>query len=169
VHLRIAVMVLLWTAASIASATEAQDARARELYAKGKAEFDQEHYQAAYDLFKQAFLLSPVPPLRWNMAAALQGLGRPHDAAEELRTFLRLSPHYPDQAKVEARIRVLEEAQRLLDSEATKKLPAGAVPALIATPPPWGLDPEEDPGDGAADRRRHRGCRVGTRPRPRPS
>ncbi len=117
---------------SVAYATEAQDKKARELYAEGQAQYSQEHYQAAYDLFKQAYLLSPSPALRYNMASALQGLGRPHEAAEEFRAFLRLKPEDPDKAKIEERIRGLEEAQRLLDAD-RKPAPAPAA-TLLATP-----------------------------------
>jgi tetratricopeptide (TPR) repeat protein len=138
VRLRVLALILWWMLPTLAHATEAQDARARELYAKGKAEYTHEHYQAAYDLFKQAYLLSPTPALRWNMASALQGMGHPHEAAEELRAFLRLTPGYADKASVEARIANLDEAQRLLDADSAKKQPPTPVPVptLIATPAP---------------------------------
>src|SRR6185436_16749454 len=115
---------------SVSHAAEAQDRRARQLYADGESQFRQQHYQAAYDLFRQAYLLSPVPALRYDMAGALQGLGRPHDAAEELRAYLRLKLNDPDKALLEERIQGLEEAQRLLDSD--KKPPP--VPGLPSAP-----------------------------------
>jgi tetratricopeptide (TPR) repeat protein len=123
-----------------AHATEAQDQKARELYAEGQAQFRQEHYQTAYDLFKQAYLLSPLPELRYNMASALQGLGRPHDAAEELRAYLRLKPDDSEKANLEARIQGLEEAQRLLDAgKPTAPAPVVAPVSVVApapAPPP---------------------------------
>ena len=103
--------------ASAAAATEVQEEEARTLFQSGKAAFAAERYQAAYDLFKQAYLLSPEPALLYNMASALQALGRPHDAAEELRAYLRTRPDVSEREQIETRIRALEEAQRLLDEE----------------------------------------------------
>jgi tetratricopeptide (TPR) repeat protein len=106
---------------------EAQSKKARELYESGRVQYQAEHFQEAYDLFKQAYLLSPSAPLLYNMAASLQSLGRPHEAAEELRGYLRAAPDSPDRAKLESRILALEEAQRLLDR---------AKPAPVAEPTP---------------------------------
>jgi tetratricopeptide (TPR) repeat protein len=106
---------LLWAlaATSSAQATEAQEEQAKRLYAAGQAEYDQHHYQVAYERFKEAFLLEPRAEFRYNMASALQGLGRSHEAAEELRVYLRLKPDVQNRSELEQRIRELEEADRL--------------------------------------------------------
>lgn len=119
--------------ASAAAATEVQEEEARTLFQSGKAAFAAERYQAAYDLFKQAYLLSPEPALLYNMASALQALGRPHDAAEELRAYLRTRPDVSEREQIETRIRALEEAQRLLDEE---KKSAPLPPIVEPSPKP---------------------------------
>ena len=40
-----------------------------------------------YDSFSESFTLSHEPALLYNIASALQGLKRPHDAAEALRSY----------------------------------------------------------------------------------
>ncbi|MCU1280649.1 MAG: hypothetical protein JWM53_4195, partial [bacterium] len=59
--------------------------------------------------------------LLYNIASALQGLKRPHEAAEALRSFLRLQPNDPDRPKIDQRIATLEEEQRMIDTERAKK------------------------------------------------
>src|SRR5262245_9737175 len=77
-------------------AVEAEDVRARTLFDEGKAAYDRNEYQVAYDRFKQAYLLSHKPMLLYNMASCQQKFRRPHEAAETLRSFLRAMPDDPD-------------------------------------------------------------------------
>jgi tetratricopeptide (TPR) repeat protein len=123
-------LAVLW--ATSAFAGDAQEERARAVYRTGQEAFAAEHYQEAYDAFKRAYLLWPQPALLYNMASALQGLGKPHLAAEELRAYLRTNPETPERRPIEERIRALEEAQRLLDSEEPRPTPA---PAQHSAPP----------------------------------
>jgi hypothetical protein len=62
-------------------------------------------------------MLSQQPALLYNIASALRGLRRPHEAAEALRSYLRLQPEDPDAPAIAKRIQSLEEEQRLLDAE----------------------------------------------------
>ena len=113
-----AIPLLLWCA--IASADARQDEAARNAFKVGRAAYETGDYQLAYDKFKESFQLSHEPALLYNIASALQGLKRPHDAAEALRSFLRLQPNDPDRPKIEQRIATLEEEQRIIDAERQK-------------------------------------------------
>jgi tetratricopeptide (TPR) repeat protein len=105
--------------------------KAKHLYGEGKRAYEAGDYQKAYDSFKEAYLLSHEPALLYNVSSALQGLRRPHEAAEALRSFLRLRSDDPERPQIEERIRALEEEQRLLDLE---KKPAPPPPAVDLTP-----------------------------------
>jgi tetratricopeptide (TPR) repeat protein len=132
--------LVLWSAA--ASADARQDRAAREAYQVGRTAYEAGDYQTAYDKFKESFQLSHEPALLYNIASALQGLKRPHDAAEALRSFLRLQPNDPDRAVIEKRIATLEEEQRMLDAERAKREAEEAAtrkkqePTLTPPPPP---------------------------------
>jgi hypothetical protein len=110
--------------------------RARQLYDEGEAAYQKGEFQSAYDKFKEAYLIAKQPAFLYDMASSLEGLSRPHDAAEALRAYLRARPDAPTRAAVERRIRGLEEAQRILDADLIKRTP----PVLEAPPPapkPW--------------------------------
>lgn len=134
--------ILLWSALAVADARQEQ--AAKDAYKVGRAAYETGDYQLAYDKFKESFQLSHEPALLYNIASALQGLKRPHEAAEALRSFLRLSPSDPDRPKIEQRIATLEEEQRILDAERAKAEAEAAAerkkheppPNLIAPPPP---------------------------------
>ena len=130
----------------------ARDERARQQYQVGRDAYNAGDFQKAYDSFMESFTLSHEPALLYNLASALQGLRRPHDAAEALRSYVRLKPDDPDRPQIEQRIRTLEEEQHLVDLErresepkpavtppSTPPAPAnGATTALTASAPPNG-------------------------------
>jgi tetratricopeptide (TPR) repeat protein len=129
------VAVVVWASAGgVARADAAQDARARERYATGKAAYTAANYQRAYDDFREAFQLSHQAELLYNIASALQGLKRPHDAAEALASYLRLRPDDPEKPAIEERMRTLKEEQRIIDLE--KKAHEPPPPPRVVTPPP---------------------------------
>jgi tetratricopeptide (TPR) repeat protein len=135
-----AIPLLLWC--TLASADARQDDAARNAFKVGRAAYETGDYQLAYDKFKESFQLSHEPALLYNIASALQGLKRPHDAAEALRSFLRLQPSDPDRPKIDQRIATLEEEQRMMDVERAKaEAEAEAerkknAPPIDLTPPP---------------------------------
>ncbi len=139
-------LLLLLLLGGAARAHEAEERRARGLYESGREDYVAQRYAPAYDKFRQAYLLSKAPELLFNMASALERLGRPRDAAEELRAYLRAQPEATTKADIEARIRGLEEAQRIIDA---------------APPPPAALLslPERSP---ARARRRTLAIALGT-------
>jgi tetratricopeptide (TPR) repeat protein len=112
--------LLAWS--SRADASDAEN-RARSLYATGKQAFEAGRYEEAQQQFRAAYLLSRAPGLLYNMGMALELAGRPHEAAEELRAYLRTETDAPARAQIEARIRGLEESQRLIDAEHLRAQP----------------------------------------------
>jgi tetratricopeptide (TPR) repeat protein len=133
----------------LASAQEVdRDLQAKALFMHGRAAYTAGNYQGAYDDFRESFRLSHEPALLYNVASALQGLKRPHEAAEALRSYLRLRPEDPDKPQIDDRIAALEEEQRLLDAERKSHEPPPPVappptpppvvtaPPVVASPPP---------------------------------
>src|SRR3954464_12534844 len=129
-----AIPIILWCA--IAGADARQDQAARDAFKVGRAAYETGDYQLAYDKFKESFQLSHEPALLYNIASALQGLKRPHDAAEALRSFLRLQPNDPDKPKIDQRIATLEEEQRMMDAEHAKAEAEAEVERRKHEPPP---------------------------------
>src|SRR5689334_12289998 len=113
--MRLACAVAVVLLCSHALADPRRDQEARAAYRAGAAAYEAGDYQTAYDRFKESFQLSHEPALLYNIASALQGLKRPHEAAESLRSFLRVQPNDPDRPKIEQRIATLEEEQRMID------------------------------------------------------
>ena len=129
-----AIPLLLWCA--MAGADARQDQAARNAFTVGRAAYEAGDYQLAYDKFKESFQLSHEPALLYNVASALQGLKRPHEAAEALRSFLRLQPADPDRPKIEQRIATLEEEQRIMDVEKAKAEAEAEAERKKNEPPP---------------------------------
>jgi tetratricopeptide (TPR) repeat protein len=133
--LRLTTVALALLVASGAALAQSDDERARQLFIDGKQAFENKEFQKAYDDFKESYRLSHKPPLLYNIASALQGLRRPHDAAEALRDFLRLQPDDPDAPAIVQRIEGLEEVQRILDAERPPSPRPGST-LLVAAPVP---------------------------------
>jgi len=125
-------LVLLVTVlvARSAHATLAQQRRGHDTYLLGEAAFKRGEYQVAFDHFREAYLLAPLPEILYNMASAQEALGRPGEAADGLRAYLRASQDRAERIAIESRIRGLDEAQRLLDVERLKR----EGPKLLAVP-----------------------------------
>lgn len=94
--------------------------RARALFAEGQTAYGVEQYEVALAKFREAYSLAPLPALLFNMAAALESLSRPGEAADKLRAYLRGAGEVDNRAEIEARVRMLDEAQRQLDLEKAK-------------------------------------------------
>jgi tetratricopeptide (TPR) repeat protein len=133
-RLAVALVIVLWS--TFAAADARQDEAARNAYKVGRAAYETGDYQLAYDKFKESFQLSHEPALLYNIASALQGLKRPHEAAEALRSFLRLQPGDPDKPKIEQRIATLEEEQHMIDAEKAKAEAEAAAERQRHQPPP---------------------------------
>jgi tetratricopeptide (TPR) repeat protein len=141
----VAAALVLVAGDGVARADAARDERARQLYQTGRDAYNAGDFAKAYDAFKESFTLSHQPALLYNVASALQGLKRPHDAAEALRSYLRLKPDDPERPQIDERIRTLEEEQRLIDLENRERQPPPAptppVPAVNPPAPPSPTSP----------------------------
>jgi tetratricopeptide (TPR) repeat protein len=138
-------LALVWGASAFGDAHT--DQLARSAYVDGKAAYERGDYTIAYQKFKESFQFSHEPALLYNIASALQGLRRPHEAAEALRSYMKLVPADPDRPQIESRIAALEEEQHMLDLELQKTKPAVAPPA-----PPRAVEIR----DQASEERKHR-------------
>jgi tetratricopeptide (TPR) repeat protein len=141
--LRVGVVVVAAVLASAGGARSdevGEEEEARRLFEDGRRAYDQREFQRAHDCFEKAYLISHRPELLFNIGSALKELGRPHDAAERLRSYLRVAPKDPDRPEIEQRILALEEAQRLLDDRVRRatppetRAPAVAPVAIVAQP-----------------------------------
>lgn len=141
--MRFVTVALALLVACGAARAQSREERARQLFLDGKQAYQANDFQKAYDDFKESYILSQQPALLYNIASALRGLRRPHEAAEALRSYLRLQPEDPDAPAIAKRIQSLEEEQRLLDAERAHNAPPAAPrttsagsTALVAAPTP---------------------------------
>ena len=145
--MRLLFILLLATATlpRVARSDERDLREAKRLFAQGRAAYAAHDDARAYDLFKRAFRLSHEPAMLFNMSSAAERLGRPGEAVETLRSYLRLVPDAPDRASIEAKIAVFAEEQRLLDRDKPPPPPALAAPQQPAPIAAMQQPPAEPP------------------------
>jgi len=89
-------VVTLYAALVIPSAVLAQSesdtAAARALFSEGRALADAGDWDQAADRFRRALALRPSPPIRYNLAVALEHQGALVEASEQLRAAIREAP-----------------------------------------------------------------------------
>lgn len=88
--------------------TDAQRARARQLYGEGQAHFDAGRFEQAQAAFQGAYDQVPNPVVLLGVASAQERLGNSADAARTLRLYLRERPDAPDRATITERIAQLD-------------------------------------------------------------
>src|SRR5438105_2670 len=138
-----------WTShADAQTKPERADQRARELFVKGDAAYAEARYEDALAAFQDAYELSGRPQLLFNIANALERLGRLPEAVDALEKYLA-SGKVKDQAVVQARLTNLkkrvdeqkkEEERKQRDEEERKRREADARNKL--PPPP--MPPKEE-------------------------
>ncbi len=82
-------------------------AEARTFFERGKKLFAAARYEAALAAFGAARRFASLPELAYDMALAAERLGRPADAVDYYRTYLREAEPAPDAGDVQARIETL--------------------------------------------------------------
>jgi tetratricopeptide (TPR) repeat protein len=132
----VAGLFILAALAAPARADEAREEEARRLYKEGRAAFETHDWDTAYLRFRDAYMISQRPALLFNMASALKEGGRPSEAAETLRSYLRLVPDAPDKNEIQERILTLEESQRIMDREKQRKADQEAARRAAERAPP---------------------------------
>lgn len=104
-----------------AQSSEADDALARERYQAGVVAFDAGSYEAALDLFRGAYELSPRPQLLYNIGTTADRLRRNAEAVEAFEAYLEQAPNATNAESVRRRLEVLREEiarQRALEEAA---------------------------------------------------
>lgn len=98
----------------------ARDAEARSLFQRGDLAYTEGRYEAALALFEEAYALSQRPALLYNLANALEHLGRTQEAIDRLRAFL---DHTAAEQRpvVERRIEALEARLARREREETER------------------------------------------------
>ena len=84
------------------------DKRARELFEKGRAAWDEGRYREAWEHWHHSYRLSRKPELLYNVGQAADRLRMDREALEAFRLYLEKNPDAPNRKEVENRIRILE-------------------------------------------------------------
>jgi tetratricopeptide (TPR) repeat protein len=97
---------LLGSLSPHAAAEESAGEAARRLYAEGKTEYAQGHYEEAVELFERSYALSESTALLFNMAQAHRLAGPGHCAAAVTlyESYLAAEPRAENRKEVEERI-----------------------------------------------------------------
>ncbi len=121
--LALAVMAVLLTAGAAAAQTAHPagpahgasdaaanaDAQARQAFDAGEAAYADGHFDVAYDHFQRAYAMSHRPVLLYNLATALDRLGRSGEAAGYYQRYLDQVSDAPNRAYVEGRLSVIRQ------------------------------------------------------------
>ena len=103
--------------------------RARAFFEAGVDAYDAGQYETALRDFQQSHAMSHSPALYFNMAACEEHLNHYQAAALLLRQYLIEKPDAEDQAKVQARIKVLEERDDAMKRPEEPTVPIARLPA----------------------------------------
>jgi len=100
-------------------------AEARAVYAKGKAAYERGEYDVALSYFEQAYRLSPLPALLFNMAQAHRLSGPEHcqQALDLYRKYVVADPEAKNRAEAIERIDEMQKCAARAESE-KKSLPS---------------------------------------------
>lgn len=109
--------------------TEADDARARELFQNGAALYDEGRYEDAIAAWREAWRLSGRPLLLFNMANAAERLGRWSEAAALLNRYRAFAPE-EEREVLERRIVNIERRAKEAPLPSTPPKPTAGVPIL---------------------------------------
>lgn len=116
------VCTLFWCTTSLHAAAqdegspdpEAQDAEpsrnelARDAYEEGSTHFEAERYEEALEAFQRSYDYERLPALLFNMASALDRLGRPEQAIARYEAYLVAMEEDANAPYVRSRIRLLQ-------------------------------------------------------------
>ena len=109
--------------------TEA-DIKARDLYAVGRDLYEGGRYQAALEVFEEAYALSPRPLLLLSLASTHERLGDYDKALEALRSY---QPYVEEnkRTKLDKRIESLEERLTAMEAQEEKVVAAPTPPPVV--------------------------------------
>jgi tetratricopeptide (TPR) repeat protein len=103
--------------AQAAPASQADQARAVELFEKGRAAYREGRFSDSVSHLREAYALVPEPVLLYNLARAHEGLGEYPEAIDAYERYLATAKDIPDRGAIERKLvslrRELEERERL--------------------------------------------------------
>jgi tetratricopeptide (TPR) repeat protein len=108
------------------------DARARELFQNGSALYEEGQYEAAIVAWEEAYALSPRPLLLFNIANALERLGRWQDA---MKVLTRYRAYAEDEERETLDRRIKAILARIEEQDASRKSASPSTPAPAAPAP----------------------------------
>lgn len=131
---RLMACLLLCAGPALAQEDPARD-QARVLYENGATLYEEGEYEKAIVAWEQAYALSKEPALLYNIANALERLGRIGPAIDRLNEYRIYAPA-EERETLERRLRALE--RRLQEEQAPAPVvePPAPDPAPPPTPPP---------------------------------
>lgn len=137
--------LLVCSAVAQEGATESEEPTRNELarraYAEGSEHFNAERYEEALAAFQRSYDFERLPALLFNMASALDRLGRPEQAIARYEAYLAAMEEDANAPYVRSRIRLLqaELSEQSRDTQAMNE----AAPEESSEPP--GAEPEPLP------------------------
>lgn len=124
VHRLVLVTTLALAALAPASArAQATDMQARDLYVQGDRYYAEGRYELAVQAFQESYRLSGRPLLLFNLANALERIGRYAEALDALR---RYQPSAPPHEQMALRTRIATLEQRAAQQPAPPATPASS-------------------------------------------
>jgi tetratricopeptide (TPR) repeat protein len=120
-----------------------EDARARDLFEKGRVAYQEARYEVALDLFTQAYALSKRPQLLNNIGQAADRLRMDAEALDAYQRYLAEVPDAENRAAVENRIAALKE---VVEAQRQAPVPTPEETARAAEPPPAAQGTPAAPG-----------------------
>jgi tetratricopeptide (TPR) repeat protein len=137
---------LAWTPRADAQTKSESDRRAHDLFVKGDAAYAEARYEDALAAFREAYELSGRPQLLFNIANALERLGKLPEAVDALEKYVA-SGKVKDEKVVQARLANLrkrleeqkkedEKKQREEEERKRREAERNKVPPPPPPPPP---------------------------------
>jgi len=122
------------------------DKKARELFEKGKAAWEDGNYRDAWEYWHHSYRLSRRPVLLYNVGQAADRLRMDREALEAFRLYLEKNPDASNRKEVENRIRILEQSA---SGRAHEERPEHLSEGLADVPP--APAPDDDGFESRAD------------------
>jgi hypothetical protein len=123
------------------------DKKARDLFEKGRAAWDEGRFREAWEHWHHSYRLSRRPELLYNVGQAADRLRMDREALEAFRLYLEKNPDASNRKEVENRIRILEREVDNAPAQRTDYLAEGLGDDAAAS----GTAPAPDEGAAATE------------------